>query len=383
MRGSSSWRDSREREFFPASGSPSNRNERWSQTGVDHRVDSRPDQQRTSHLYPPTSEVLRTCTIPEMSVDEIIDRAPRKRSFRHQFQRFEQNVDLQVGNNRFSSSQRVPENDKLDVADQQPLGSSYASIRTDRDHQSFTESTADESYSWGNSSLVATGIPYEEMTPPKPIQQRRKSPPRVHSHENISQRLPVRRHDREASAEATGDVQPLEDSFSLLELLDDDTIEEETDQTENRAETCPPSRPKEIQIEVFPGFFLPLRGAKETIQAIESGNAQTVTCLSCNVLLFSVPDCEMVICPDCRFLSPVPTSDDGENDAEDDDRQHRSLPCMMSSVSSGLWEEGEDEKIDEDEILMRRSRPRPVERRVSLRRKMIQRRGIGLGLKIE
>jgi len=59
------------------------------------------------------------------------------------------------------------------------------------------------------------------------------------------------------------------------------------------------------QIEVSPGVFMPLRGSKETMEAMKRGQALYVQCIFCNVQLCCIQDAEMVICPDCRVLSPV------------------------------------------------------------------------------
>ena len=60
------------------------------------------------------------------------------------------------------------------------------------------------------------------------------------------------------------------------------------------------------QIEVAPGHYMPLRGSAETMAAVESGMARTVICMVCQATLLCVPDAELVVCPDCRLLSPLP-----------------------------------------------------------------------------
>ena len=56
-----------------------------------------------------------------------------------------------------------------------------------------------------------------------------------------------------------------------------------------------------------------LRGAAETLQAIEAGIAASVICACCEVPLLCVPDAECVICPDCKVVSPVMTNLRGTN----------------------------------------------------------------------
>jgi hypothetical protein len=57
-------------------------------------------------------------------------------------------------------------------------------------------------------------------------------------------------------------------------------------------------------VEIAPGHFLPLRGAQETMQAIERGTCVTVPCLVCHANLQCIDDCEAVLCPVCRVVSP-------------------------------------------------------------------------------
>jgi hypothetical protein len=61
-----------------------------------------------------------------------------------------------------------------------------------------------------------------------------------------------------------------------------------------------------VQVEVYPGEFLTLRGAKETVEAIERGDSTAVSCCACGLGLRCVADCQLVICPDCTVMSPVP-----------------------------------------------------------------------------
>jgi hypothetical protein len=59
------------------------------------------------------------------------------------------------------------------------------------------------------------------------------------------------------------------------------------------------------KLEVAPGVFMELRGARETLRTIESGLNANVPCVCCQVRLLCVPDAEGVICPDCRVVSWV------------------------------------------------------------------------------
>jgi len=110
---------------------------------------------------------------------------------------------------------------------------------------------------------------------------------------------------------------------------------------------------QKIQIEVAPGLFMPLRGSDETMDAIESGRARMVICFACNAKLSCVPDCELVICPDCRVVSPV---------EDDEDDLHRSMPNLGS---------GDDNRYDDQSPGHTCSASLPPPRR-----------GVGLGLKV-
>lgn len=122
-----------------------------------------------------------------------------------------------------------------------------------------------------------------------------------------------------------------------------------------------PSRIPVVQIEVEPGVFLPLRGAAETIRAVNTGRAQLVDCMACGCLLSCVPDCEVVLCPECRFFSPA---GDGSN--------HSSMPTIPNWMEEEEEEEGSNMR---SVFCAHNHRARPRFRQ--------QRRGVGLGLKME
>jgi len=63
-----------------------------------------------------------------------------------------------------------------------------------------------------------------------------------------------------------------------------------------------PNRPL---IEISPGRFEFLRGSEETWNAIKRGNYASVTCEACQADLRCVADADMVVCPDCRCVSPL------------------------------------------------------------------------------
>lgn len=61
----------------------------------------------------------------------------------------------------------------------------------------------------------------------------------------------------------------------------------------------------QITVEVAPNVFMDLRSAMETLRAVQSGCAVSVTCVECQGTLKCVPDAELVMCPDCRVTTPM------------------------------------------------------------------------------
>jgi hypothetical protein len=59
------------------------------------------------------------------------------------------------------------------------------------------------------------------------------------------------------------------------------------------------------QIEISPGVFERLRGAKETSQAVDERNVAFPTCMVCCSQLACIADAQYVLCPSCKVVSPV------------------------------------------------------------------------------
>mmetsp|Transcript_8871 Transcript_8871/g.13735 ORF Transcript_8871/g.13735 Transcript_8871/m.13735 type:complete len:234 (-) Transcript_8871:221-922(-) len=64
-----------------------------------------------------------------------------------------------------------------------------------------------------------------------------------------------------------------------------------------------------LQVEVAPNVFLPLRGSRETHKALEEGNMAPVECLVCNLELLCLWDADLVLCPECRSMTPLSQTD--------------------------------------------------------------------------
>jgi hypothetical protein len=60
-----------------------------------------------------------------------------------------------------------------------------------------------------------------------------------------------------------------------------------------------------LEIEVSPGEYLQLHGSEETIQAMNEERMKYATCLTCAGQLVCIDSAHLVLCPDCRTLSPA------------------------------------------------------------------------------
>ncbi|CAB9499162.1 expressed unknown protein [Seminavis robusta] len=59
------------------------------------------------------------------------------------------------------------------------------------------------------------------------------------------------------------------------------------------------------ELEIEPGFFLPLRGTDETMAAIKTGFVEEIFCQACDIELICISDASMCVCPECKCVSPV------------------------------------------------------------------------------
>jgi hypothetical protein len=59
------------------------------------------------------------------------------------------------------------------------------------------------------------------------------------------------------------------------------------------------------QVELVPGHFVPLIGSEETWQAFCADNVIDIECSSCEIFLYCKNTAEMVLCPECRMVSPT------------------------------------------------------------------------------
>jgi hypothetical protein len=67
---------------------------------------------------------------------------------------------------------------------------------------------------------------------------------------------------------------------------------------------------KRAQVEIAPGYWVALRGSKETWNALQQGFSLQVHCPCCSQDMLVIADAAMALCPECRTV--VPISDDGD-----------------------------------------------------------------------
>jgi hypothetical protein len=101
---------------------------------------------------------------------------------------------------------------------------------------------------------------------------------------------------------STDMMQRLEKSISNLPDIIDRGKEVEREVVEE-----PKFDEDRTELEISPGEFMILRGSAETWHALERGFIQTLDCWGCQCSLDCVRDAQLVICPECRTLSPVPS----------------------------------------------------------------------------
>lgn len=70
------------------------------------------------------------------------------------------------------------------------------------------------------------------------------------------------------------------------------------------------------QVDVTPGYSVPLCGALETMHAFQKGRIVHTECASCKSFLYCIDSVRMVLCPTCRSISPVEANTSNRNVAE-------------------------------------------------------------------
>eukprot|EP00538_Stauroneis_constricta_P002396 CAMPEP_0119570156 /NCGR_PEP_ID=MMETSP1352-20130426/43471_1 /TAXON_ID=265584 /ORGANISM="Stauroneis constricta, Strain CCMP1120" /LENGTH=489 /DNA_ID=CAMNT_0007619821 /DNA_START=252 /DNA_END=1721 /DNA_ORIENTATION=+ len=105
---------------------------------------------------------------------------------------------------------------------------------------------------------------------------------------------------------------------------------------EHDQQTNASGKSRALTIEVTPGVYLPLRGSKETLEAVEWGFASRINCMGCSISLGCVPDCQVVICPECRFMSPMYGDDAVAKKERYQSWRMKSYGCIETEGGVGL-----------------------------------------------
>lgn len=65
-------------------------------------------------------------------------------------------------------------------------------------------------------------------------------------------------------------------------------------------------------VEVTPGHCVPLRGADETLDALDKGQVTNTKCVFCDEALVVHVFASMIICPECEMIAPLEGDNDGD-----------------------------------------------------------------------
>ena len=118
-----------------------------------------------------------------------------------------------------------------------------------------------------------------------------------HYHEEEQQEtlLPDQQHNRFHQHHAMHDLNGSRTASSYTAALME---KKKHDANEKLSLTTP------INVEISPNFYQPLRGAKETMDAIEDHFVCDCSCIICTIDFFCIRNAAWTICPLCRVLSP-------------------------------------------------------------------------------
>jgi hypothetical protein len=72
-----------------------------------------------------------------------------------------------------------------------------------------------------------------------------------------------------------------------------------------RSVSAPTSSSFSTIVEVWPGFSAPLRGSNESLMAVAHDYYTPLVCIGCTSRIHCIADAQFIICPICRFISPV------------------------------------------------------------------------------
>ena len=175
------------------------------------------------------------------------------------------------------------------------------------------------------------------------------------------------------------------DSLLLQRQQQNEKEQERLQQHDHRQRryTCPSATsavpataptPAVVEIEIAPGEFRPLRGSDETSRAIALGYTQQVDCFICSIRIQCIADCEMVICPECRMVSPILLLQNEQEEQEDnhvDPILEEQRLLEQSSTRSAFTRPGREAPQPQQQSGQRVHRLSPRKRY-----------GVGLGLRV-
>ena len=129
------------------------------------------------------------------------------------------------------------------------------------------------------------------------------------------------------------DPESLNDSNPSMEA--DPTVEDSNPNPTSPVVVMPSSQIyKSTTVEIMPGHFVELRGSDETWDALAIGNTQVVECTCCLITLEVIRDAIMVLCPECRMISPLDGIGEGLGLGVRTNKQARAIRLELQHHSS-------------------------------------------------
>jgi hypothetical protein len=116
---------------------------------------------------------------------------------------------------------------------------------------------------------------------------------------------PLSHNDRQ---QASGEVVPClattESDASYSDHSSFSSLENPSNQELSQMPLPPPCMPSSLPtVEISPGVHVRLRGANETLEAIESDSYMPAECFCCESTIFCIQQADYILCPDCRVVS--------------------------------------------------------------------------------
>uniref|UniRef100_A0A7S4VHB8 Uncharacterized protein n=1 Tax=Ditylum brightwellii TaxID=49249 RepID=A0A7S4VHB8_9STRA len=215
------------------------------------------------------------------------------------------------------------------------LSSTTSKNRSDAKSNGTLKGNIDNLSNQTNTDSLAESCPSRSITPEGQCHGRKLKPNEIH--DGFSDRLDDLSRENECGAsEFTQSLKEYHnDDVAASGILPDDISFYE----ESLLESYNNYSMERPQIEISPGQYMPLRGSEETWYAIQSGECSSACCTVCNLKLLCISDADLVLCPDCRVLSPL-NADRVQlfSDQSGDRKVSRfsfSSPCKVSSPPVG------------------------------------------------